>query len=135
MPGLGDRAASVLLLVTSVVALDRNDRVHEHERREDQRLDEIEEALEQEHCRRNDRDGERRNDAKGHLATEDVAEETHRERDGLDELEHELDEPDEQTDGARADAIPEGPEWEELREVAPNPETPKALELEVREDH
>ena len=50
---------------------------------------------------RDDREGQGGDDAERHLAAVDVAEESHRERERLDELEHELDEADEQGDDAR----------------------------------
>ena len=49
---------------------------------------------------RDDHDRQRRDDAERDLAAEDVAEESHRQRDRLDELEQELDQPDEQGDDA-----------------------------------
>ena len=51
-----------------------------------------------------ERDGQGGDDAERDLAAVDVAEESHRERDRLDELEHELDEADEQGDDPGADA-------------------------------
>ena len=69
-------------------------------------------------------------DAERDLAAVDVAEESHRERDRLDELEHELDEADEQGDDPGADAVLELVEREELAEVAAEAELPEALDLE-----
>ena len=53
---------------------------------------------------RDDGDGQRGDDAERDLAAVDVAEESHRQRDRLDELEHELDQADEQGDDPGADA-------------------------------
>ena len=50
---------------------------------------------------RDERDRQRGDDAERDLAAVDVAEESHRERDRLDELEHQLDEPHEQGDARR----------------------------------
>ena len=50
----------------------------------------------------NDDDRERRDHAERDLAAEDVAEESHCQRDRLDELEHELDQADEEADQAVA---------------------------------
>ena len=47
---------------------------------------------------RDEEHGERRDDAERDLAAVDVAEEPHGQRDGLDELEHQLDQADEQGD-------------------------------------
>ena len=57
---------------------------------------------------------ERRHDAQRDLAAVDVAEESHRQRQRLDELEHQLHEAHEQGDDARADAVLELVEREEL---------------------
>src|SRR4029078_13284593 len=84
---------------------------------------------------RHEGDGERRDDAEGDLAAVDIAEESHRERDGLDELEHELHEAHEERDDPGADAVPELVEREELAEVATHAEPLEALELEVDETH
>ena len=72
-------------------------------------------------------------DAERHLAPEDVAEESHRQRDRLDELEDELDEAHEQRDEPGADALLELVEREELRQVAADAEPPEALDLEREE--
>src|SRR4029079_6228587 len=74
-------------------------------------------------------------DAERHLPAIDVAEESHRQRDGLDELEHELDQTDEQGDDAGADAVLELVEREELAQIAAEAEAPEALDLEDRERH
>src|SRR5206468_3319141 len=52
-------------------------------------------------------------------------------RDGLDELEQELDQADEQVDRARRDALLEPAEDEELAEVAAHAEAAEALVVEV----
>ena len=54
-----------------------------------------------------------------HLAAVDVAEESHRQRDGLDELEQELDQAHEHRDDPGADALPELAEREELGRGSP----------------
>ena len=54
---------------------------------------------------RDERDGQGGHDAERDLAAVDVAEESHRQRDGLDELEHQLDEADEQGDDPGADPV------------------------------
>ena len=82
---------------------------------------------------RDERDRQRRDDAEGDLAAVDVAEESHRQRDRLDELEHQLDQADEHGDDAGADAVPELVEREELAEVAADAELPEALDLEDQE--
>src|SRR4029079_8789343 len=63
----------------------------------------------------------------------DVAEETHRQGDGLDELEHEFHKADEESDAARGDPVLELVQREELARVAPEPESFEPLELEVDE--
>ena len=65
---------------------------------------EVQHDLEAEQADRDERDGQRRDDAERDLAAVDVAEESHRQRDRLDELEHELDQAHEQRDEAGADA-------------------------------
>ena len=67
---------------------------------------------------RDERHGEAGDDGQGDLPAEDVAEESHRQRDRLDELEDELDEADEEGDEPRPDTVPELVEGEELGEVA-----------------
>ena len=74
-------------------------------------------------------------DAQGDLAAVDVAEESHRQRDRLDELEHELHEADEHRDEARADPDLELVDREELAEVAADAQLAEALDLEDRERH
>ena len=69
----------------------------------------------------------------GDLAAVDVAEESEGERDRLDELEHELDETDEQRDDAGADAVLELVEREELAGIALEAELAEALRLEDHE--
>ena len=64
------------------------------------------------------------------LAAVDVAEESHRERERLDELEHQLDEAHEQRDEPGADAVLELVEREELAQVAAHAEASEALDLE-----
>ena len=54
---------------------------------------EVEHDLEAEQRDREDDDGQGGDDAQRDLAAVDVAEESHRQRDRLDELEHELDRP------------------------------------------
>ena len=75
-------------------------------------------------------DGQRRDHAERDLAAVDVAEEPHRQRDRLDELEHELDEADEHRDEPGADAVLELVEREELAGVAAEAELAEALGLE-----
>ena len=72
-----------------------------------------------------DGDGQRGDDAQRDLAAVDVAEESHRQRDRLDELQQELHQADEQRDDPGPDALPELPEREELAEVAADPEVLK----------
>src|SRR4249919_1101081 len=91
---LGD----VALLVT--MALDGEDDEHEGQDAEDQRLDGVEHDFEAEEADRDERDREGRDDAEGDLTAVDVAEEAHRQRDRLDELEHELDQTDKEGDAA-----------------------------------
>src|SRR5829696_7585321 len=110
-PTFGHVGDAFVLL--GVVALHRDDRVHQHERREDQCLHEVEQALEEQHPGGDERDGERGDDAERHLAAEDVAEQSHCQRDGLDELEQELDEADEQVDDAARDPLLEAAQHEE----------------------
>src|SRR6266571_10457 len=64
------------------------------------------------------------------LTAVDVAEESHRERERLDELEHQLDQPHEERDDPGPDPVPEFVEWEELAQVAAHAEAAEALELE-----
>ena len=71
--------------------------------------------------------------AEGHLAAVDVAEESHREGQRLDELEHQLDEADEHGDDARADPILELVEREELAQVPADAEALEALVFEEDE--
>ena len=86
------------------VALDGQDDEHERQDAEDERLDRVEHELEREQADRDERDGQRGDDAERDLAAVDVAEESHRQRDRLDELEHQLDQAHEQRDDAGADA-------------------------------
>ena len=85
-------------LVLLPVALDRDEREHEGQGGEDERLDGVEQHLEGEHRHRDDREGQGGEHAQGDLAAVDVAEESHRQRDGLHELEQELDQAHEQGD-------------------------------------
>ena len=86
---------------------------------------EVQHELEPDQRHRDDHDRQRRDDAERDLAAVDVAEESHRQRDRLDELEHELDQADEQGDDPGADALAELVEREELAEVAPDAEAPE----------
>src|SRR3954452_9539144 len=105
-----------------VMTLDRGKYEDERQDAEDDRLNEVEHALEQQQRHGQEHDGQRRDDADRNLARIDVAEESHRERDGLDELEHQLDEPDEHRDESSADALLEFVEREKLAEVAEDAE-------------
>ena len=107
MSARGDlmRAASVRLagvggvvMVILVMALDGRQGEHQGEGAEDQRLHEREHDLQAVEGDGQDRDEERRDDAQRDLATVDVAEEPHRERERLDELEEQLHEADEEGD-------------------------------------
>ena len=132
-PSMASIASSATWPFLVAVLLDRERDEHERQDAEDQRLDRVEHAVEQEQRDREDRDGQRRDDAEGDLAAVDVAEESHRQRHGLDELEHELDEADEHGDDAGADAVLELVDREELAEVAPHAEVAEALDLEDQE--
>ena len=123
---LGDVALFV------VVALDGEDDEHERQDAEDQRLDGIQHDVEAEQADRDDREGQAGDDAERDLATVDVAEESHRERDRLDELEHEFHQPDEQRDHACADPVLELVEREELAEITPDAQLAEPLDLEDR---
>src|SRR3954469_10410018 len=124
---------AVALGVLFVVTLDRDQREHQREDREDQRLHEVEQDLEAEHQHRENHERQAGDDAKGDLARVDVAEESHRQRHGLHELEQELEKPDEQRDDARSDAVAEPAEVEELAEIAADAEAPDALDVEQHE--
>src|SRR5439155_24935861 len=132
-PTLGHVGDTFVLL--GVVRLHRDDRVHEHERREDERLHEVEQAFEQEHPGGNERDRERRDDPERDLTAEDIAEESHRQRDRLDELEQKLNQADEQVDDAASHALAEAADDEKLAQVATHAEAAEALEVEVQERH
>ena len=119
-----------------VVALDGHEDEHQRQRAEDERLDEGQDDLEAvQRDRRQEAGREAQHDGQRHLAPEDVAEESRRERDGLDELEHELHEPHEDGDEAGADAAAELAEGKELGEVAACPEAPDTLDVEGEEGH
>ncbi len=118
--------------VLLLVGLHGDEREHEGERAEDEGLDEVEHHLQAVDRDRQDGDREGGDHAEGDFATVDVAEQSHAQRDRLHELEHELDEADEDGDQAGADPVPELAEREELAQVA-DAERPEALELEVGE--
>ena len=90
-----------------VVALDREGDEDQGEDAEDQRLDGVQHELQAEESQREDGDRQGGDDAKRDLTAIDVAEEPHGQRDGLDELEHEFDQADEQPDDAGADPLAE----------------------------
>src|SRR5215203_2939959 len=115
------------------VAFDGEDDKHQGQDAEDQGLDRVEHHLQAEKADRDEGDRERGDDAERDLTAVDVAEEPHRGRHRLDELEHQLDETDEQGDPAGRDPVLELVEREELAEVASDPQSPKTLELEVEE--
>ena len=131
LQGVHGLLAQLTLLV--VVALDGGEDEHERERAEDERLDEGQHDLEAVQRDRDEGDGEAGDDAQGDLAAVDVAEESHRQRDRLDELEDQLDETHEQRDEAGADALLELVEREELARVAADAEPPEALDVEREE--
>src|ERR1051326_552878 len=79
----------------AAMALDREDDEHQGEDAEDERLDGVEHQLEGDHQDGHDRERQGGDDPERDLAAVDVAEEPHRQRDRLDELEHELDQADE----------------------------------------
>ena len=58
---------------------------------------------------------------------------SHRQRDRLDEFEHQLDQADEHRDGARPDPVAELVDGKELAEIAADAVPAEALELEERE--
>src|SRR3954451_13419155 len=115
------------------MALDGEDDEHEGQDAEDQCLDRVEHDFEAEQPDRDEGDGQRGDDAERHLTAVDIAEESHRQRNGLDELEHQLDQADEQGDPARGDPVLELVEREELAGVAADAEPTEPLELEVDE--
>src|SRR6476660_7542735 len=100
---------------------------------EDEGLDGVEHHLKAEQADGDERDRQRGDDAECDLATVDVAEESHRERDGLDELEHQFHETDEERNAAGTDPVLELIEREELAEIAADAESAEPLELEVDE--
>src|SRR5262249_46598672 len=116
-------------------ALDGQDDEDEREDAEDEGLDRVEHELEREQGDGDECDRQGRDDPEGDLATVNVAEESERQRDRLDELEHQLDEAYEQGDDAGADALLELVQREELAEIAADPELPEAEELEDDEAH
>src|SRR5688500_241221 len=128
---LGEPLVTLRMIV--VVGLDGDEGEHEGQDAEDQRLHEIEQELEAHHGHRDDDERQARDDAEGDLAGVDVAEESHRERDRLDELEEELQQADEQGDDARPDAVAEPADVEELAEVAAEAQVPHALDVEHEE--
>ena len=77
--------------------------------------------------------GQGRDDGQGDLAAVDVAEESHRQRDRLHELEEELDDPDVHGQQPGPDAVAELADREELAEVAAHAQLPEALALEEHE--
>ena len=107
-----------------LVALDREGDEDECQDREDQRLDGVEHDLQPEQRHEDEGDGQRGDHAEATLAAVDVAEESHRQRDRLDELEHEFDQADEQGDGPGAMPLRNSYSGEELAEVAADPEAP-----------
>src|SRR6476619_2094243 len=119
------------LTLLVAMTLDRKDDEHQRQDAEDEGLDRVQHDLESEQADRDERDGQRGDDAERHLAAVDVAEESHRERDWLHEFEHEFDQADEQRDAAGTDAVLELVEREELAEIAADTEPFEALELEV----
>src|SRR6476619_1495416 len=121
------------LTLLVAVTLDRKDDEHQRQDAEDEGLDRVEHDLEAEKADRDERDGQRGDDTERHLATVDVAEESHGERHWLDEFEHEFDQADEQRNAAGTDAVLELVEREELAEIAADAETLEPLELEVDE--
>src|SRR5256885_98666 len=131
---LADRLFGDVALLL-VMALDGQDDEDQGERAEDERLDGVEHQLERDEGDGNERDGQRGHDTEGDLAAVDVAEEPHRQRDRLDELEHQLDEPDEERQDPGADAVAELVEREELAEIAADAERAESLELEDPEAH
>src|SRR5690242_8479428 len=112
-----------------VMALNGQDDEDEREDAEDEGLDRVEHELQAEQGDGDERDRQRGDDPEGDLATIDVAEESERQRDRLDELEHQLD----QAHEHRADALPELVQREELAEIAAHAQLPEAEELEDRE--
>src|SRR3954454_7029630 len=113
-----------------VMTLDRRKYEDERQHAEDDCLNEVEHALEQQQRDGQQHDGQRRDYANGHFTGIDVAEESHRERDWLDELEHQLDESDEHGDEPGAYAVLEFVEGEELPEIAADAELAEALDFE-----
>ena len=61
----------------------------------------VEHDLQAEQADRDEAEGQGGDDAERHLAAVDVAEETHREREWLDEFDHEIDQAHEERDTAR----------------------------------
>src|SRR4051794_22583954 len=127
-----DRRGVRLMLLVLAVALDGRQREDQGQRAEEEGLDEVEDDLEREQPQRDERDRESGHHAQRDLTAIDVAEEAHRQGHGLDQLQQELDEPDEDRDEPRTDALPELAEWEELPEVA-EAQVLEALELEIEE--
>src|SRR5687768_17511859 len=72
---LGEPLVTLRMIV--VVGLDRDEREHEGQDAEDQRLHEVEQELEADHGHRDDDERQARDDAEGDLAGVDVAEESH----------------------------------------------------------
>src|SRR4051812_4644097 len=118
-----------------MVRLDGGEDEDQRQHAEDEGLDEVEHPLEQQQRDRQERHGQCRDHADRHLARVDVAEESHRQRDRLHQLEHQLDQADEHRDEAGADAVLELVERKVLAEVAADPETSEPLGLEVDKAH
>src|SRR4029453_2180850 len=134
LDGLDRALADVPLFV--LVGLDGQGDEDEGQDTEDEGLHEVQHDLQAvEGDREQEGREEGQEDPEGHLATVDVAEESHRERDRLDELEHQLDEPDEQGDQPGTEAILELVDREELAQVATDAELAEALKLEEQEGH
>src|SRR4051794_32136847 len=116
-----------------MVALDRAQYEDEGQDAEDDGLDEIEHALEQQQRHRQEHHRQSGDDADCDLTGVDVPEKSHRERDWLDELEHQLDQADEHGDEAGADAVLEFVERKELAQVATHAELAEALDFKYDE--
>ena len=126
--GVEDLLGEVALLV--LVALGGDEDEHQREDAEDERLDQVQQELQPVQRDRQDRDREAGDHPERHLAAVDVAEESHGQRDGLDELEEELDEAHEEGDDAGAHAVPELVDREELAEVPADAQLAETLGLE-----
>src|ERR1035437_6257576 len=117
-------------MVLGFVALDGDQDEHQGQDREDEGLDQVEERLQPYECDGDHGQGKRRDNGQCNLTAVDVAEESHRERDRLHELEEEFDYAHIHGQDARPEAVAELSDREELAQVTAHAKTSEAFALE-----